>query len=144
MKDNGIDKIFNNLQHYLMGDASEPYSDKVMALAYEPVNVGTLENPDGEGYVKGDCGDAMTVYLKIEEEIITRARFLVDGCGASVACGCAVTELAEGKTPYEATKITVQKVIRYLDGLPASHVHCALISVQALNKALENLKSNFT
>ena len=142
MNDNEIDQIFKNLQHYMMGESSEPYSDKVMTYAYDPVNVGEINNPDGKGRVKGDCGDSIIIYIKLKEDKISKACFLVDGCGASVASGCAVTELAQGKTPYEASKITPQEVIRFLDGMPASHVHCAVMAVQALQKTLDHLKTH--
>ncbi len=139
---NEIDQIFKNLQHYIMGESSEPYSDKVMTYAYDPVNIGEINNPDGEGLVKGDCGDSIIIYLKVKKDKIDKACFLVDGCGASVASGCAVTELAKGKTPYEASKMTPQEVIRFLDGMPASHVHCVVMAVQALQKALNHLNNS--
>jgi len=69
---------------------------------------------------------------------ISEATFLTDGCGATLACGSVVTELVRGKSGYEALKITVQDVIGYLDGLPASHVHCAVLAVQALHDAIKN------
>ena len=137
-----IDQIFNNLQHYMMGESSEPYSDKVITYAYDPVNIGEIKNPDGKGFVKGDCGDSIIIYLKLKESKISKACFLVEGCGASVASGCGVTELAKGKTPYDASKITPQEVIRYLDGMPASHVHCVVMAVQALQKALNHINNS--
>ncbi len=135
-----IEKVFQNVQYYIMGNSSEPYSDKVLTYAYEPVNIGEIQNPDGKGYIKGDCGDELTLWIKMHREIITKASFLYDGCGASIACGCAVTEMTKGRTPYEASKITPQDVIRYLDGLPVSHLHCAVLAIQALQKALDDIK----
>lgn len=134
------ENVFAKLQSYIMGKASELYSDKVLTLAYEPINVGEMENPDGFGHVKGPCGDTMLVFLRVTDGTISDAKFLTDGCGATVACGSAVTELARGKTPYEASKIQPQYVVRYLKGLPASHLHCAVLAVQTLRKALENAK----
>lgn len=139
---NEIDQIFKNLQHYIMGESSEPYSDKVITYAYDPVNIGEIKNPDGEGWVKGDCGDSITIYIKLKKDKIDKACFLVDGCGASVASGCGVTELAIGKTLYEASKITPQEVIRFLDGMPASHIHCVVMAVQALQKSLNHLNNS--
>lgn len=139
MKDRELDRVFKNLQHYLMGEASEAYSDKVMEYAYDPINVGEIKNPDASVQVKGNCGDVYKLYIKMDNDVIDDIRFLADGCGASLACGCAVTELARGKTPYEADKITPQAVIKFLDGLPASHLHCAVLAVQTLQKALNDL-----
>ncbi len=124
----------------MMGNSGEPYSDKVLELAYEPIHVGELEDPDGFGYVKGSCGDEMRIYLELEGGKIKEAVFLSNGCGATLACGSAVTELAKSRTPHEASKIHTQQVVRYLGGLPSSHLHRAVLAVQALQKALESLE----
>jgi nitrogen fixation NifU-like protein len=142
INENEIDQVFKNLQYYIMGDSSEPYSDKVLSYAYDPVNIGEIKNADVKGFVKGDCGDSIIMYIKLKKDKINQACFLVDGCGASVASGCAVTELAKGKTPCEASKITPQEAIRFLDGMPASHIHCVVMAVQALQKALNHLNNS--
>lgn len=136
------ENIFDNLQQLWMGNASERYSDKVLELAYEPRNVGEIENPDGIGFAKGSCGDRMSIFLKVTDDVITDIRFLTDGCGATLACGSAVTMLAKDRTPFEAEKIYPQTVIRFLDGLPASHLHCAALAVQTLRKALTSLSES--
>ena len=136
--DEEIEEIFEKLECYFMGEASEPYSDKVLALAYDPLNVGEIENADSFGYAKGTCGDEITIFLKIENGKICNAKFLTDGCGATLACGSSITELVKGKTVWQAKKIYPQDIINYLGGLPASHLHCAVLAVQALREALGN------
>jgi nitrogen fixation NifU-like protein len=146
VKDRGVDmdenseSVFQKMQKYFLGSSSEPFSDKVLDLAYEPTNVGEIEDADAVGFVKGDCGDRMAIFLKMDRGKIKKATFLTDGCGATIACGSAVTELIRNKSSYEAIKIYPQMVIRYLDGLPTSHVHCAVLAVQTVHEALENLK----
>ena len=124
----------------MMGNATEPYSDRVVELAYEPLNVDEMDDPDGFGFAKGPCGDSMQVFLRLSKGYISEATFLSDGCGVTLACGSAVTDLAIGKTPYEAEKIYPQTVMDYLNGLPASHMHCAVLAVQSLRKALDSMK----
>jgi nitrogen fixation NifU-like protein len=133
------ENVFDKLQNLWMGNASEQYSDKVLELAYDPMNVGELDRPDSIGFAKGSCGDRMSIFIKTTDGIISEITFLTDGCGATLACGSAVTQLAKNRTPYEAMKIHPQNLVRYLDGLPASHLHCAILAVQTLRKALENL-----
>lgn len=132
------DEIFEKMKSLFMGESSEPYSDKVVSLAYEPKNVGAMKDADCIGTVCGSCGDTIHLYLRLCGDNISEATFLTDGCGATLACGSVVTELVRGKSGYEALKITVQDVIGYLDGLPASHVHCAVLAVQALHDAIKN------
>ena len=52
------------------------YSDKVMDHFRNPRNVGRIENADGVGEVgNARCGDIMTIYLKIDNDIITDVKF---------------------------------------------------------------------
>jgi len=134
-----IEKIFSAIESQFMGQSSERFSDKVLEFAYDPLNTGEIENPDGTGFAIGECGDSMTIFLKTEENKIKEARFLADGCGATLACGSAVTELVKDKSLFNAKNIYPQTVIRFLDGLPASHTHCSVLAVQALRKALDDI-----
>lgn len=122
-----------------MGSEGDRYSDRVLELAYEPLNVGELEDPDGLGYVEGECGDRMWIYLKLAGERIVRAAFLTDGCGATLACGSSVTELVKDKTVGEASSVSVPDIIDYLGDLPPSHHHCAVLAVNTLRKALADI-----
>ncbi|MCJ7681183.1 MAG: hypothetical protein MUP70_10695, partial [Candidatus Aminicenantes bacterium] len=63
-----INQAFEKVKTYLMGKSSEPFSDKVITLAYEPINVGVLDNPDGICQIKGECGIEISVYLKCETD----------------------------------------------------------------------------
>lgn len=130
--------FFNNLQSFWLDDSSEPFSDRVLELAYEPVHVGRIENPDAVGTIKDDCGDVFELFLKIDDGKIANALFLSDGCGAIMACGSAVCELAVGLSIGEADKLSSKDITDYLDGLPSSHQHCAEQAVQALRKALDH------
>ena len=134
------DKIFEDLKQYLMEEASEIFSDKVVSLAYEPINVGSLEIPDGHGRIIGSCGDTMEIYIKMKDGKIDIIKFQADGCGVTMACGSAVTELVKGKTLSEAESIGALDVLNYLDDLPASHEHCALLAVHTIQKVLKGLK----
>ncbi len=138
--ENDADKIFEELKKYFMNEFSKTFSDKVVSLAYEPSNVGSLENPEGHGRISGSCGDTMEIYINAKGERIEEITFLTDGCGATLACGSAVTELAKGKTIREAETIDVLSVLEYLDDLPPSHEHCAVLAVKTFHCALKSLK----
>ena len=69
-----------------------------------PRNVGEIENPDGVGEVGNPvCGDIMKIFLKIENNIITDAKFKTFGCGAAIASSSMATELVKGKTLWRET-----------------------------------------
>jgi len=120
-------------------EINETWSEKALALAQAPVNLGEMKDHDGVSLVRGPCGDRMAIWIKLEGRVIDEISFLTDGCGATLAAGSAVTELARGCTAFKARSITPQAVIAFCEGLPASHTHCAFLAVQTLNKALDSL-----
>lgn len=113
------------------------YSPKVMDHFMNPRNVGEIENPSGVGTVgNAQCGDIMKVYLQIDGDRITDAKFRTFGCGAAVATSSMATELVIGKTIPEALEITNKVVMEALDGLPPIKVHCSCLAEEALHAAL--------
>lgn len=123
-----------------------PYSKKVMNHFLYPHNQGIIKNPDGVGVVGNPvCGDIMRIYIKIgknkkKEEIIKDIKFETLGCGAAIATSSMVTDLAMGKTPKEALKITRHNVADELEGLPPVKMHCSNLAADALHKAIEDYK----
>lgn len=115
------------------------YTDKVMDRFVNPRNLGRMQDFDGEGII-GDakCGDQVKIYIKVENNVIIDASFLVFGCTASVATSSMTTELAIGKTIEEAKTLRDQDVIDALGGLPAIKYHCSVMGVEALQAAIEN------
>ena len=64
------------------------YSEKVMDHFRNPRNVGEIENADGVGQVgNAKCGDIMRMTLKIDDGVITDAKFTTFGCGSAIATG---------------------------------------------------------
>ena len=117
------------------------YSEKVMDHFVSPRNVGEIENADGIGEVgNAKCGDIMKMYLKIDNNIITDAKFKTFGCGAAVATSSMATELVVGKTVEEALLITNNAVAEALDGLPPAKMHCSNLAEEAIGAAILDYK----
>jgi nitrogen fixation NifU-like protein len=117
------------------------YSMKVIEHFMSPRNVGSLKNPDGEGtYGDLKCGDSLTIYIRVKDNIIYEIGFLVFGCTASIATSSMITEMAKGKTIEEALSITEKELIDALDGLPQSKIHCSVLGVKGLRAAIEDYK----
>lgn len=123
----------------MMNELRSVYSKKTIAYGIAPVNLGKIENPDGHAKITGPCGDTMEVYLKIEEGRVKEATFLTDGCGATLACGSAVTELAKRKTFDEILKLSPADILEFLGGMPEAHLHCSILSVNTLHAALAKI-----
>lgn len=97
------------------------YSKTVMDHFMNPRNVGEIENPDGVGEVGNPvCGDIMKIFLKIDDNLITDAKFKTFGCGAAIASSSMATELVKGKSLEEAWEVTNKAVAEALEGLPRS------------------------
>lgn len=117
------------------------YSEKVMDHFRNPRNMGEMENPDGVGKVGNPmCGDIMELYIKVENNVITDAKFMTFGCGAAIATSSMVTELVKGKSLEEALKISNATVAEALDGLPPVKMHCSVLAEDALKAAVEDYR----
>ncbi|HBM81945.1 MAG: Fe-S cluster assembly scaffold protein NifU [Clostridiales bacterium] len=117
------------------------YSEKVMDHFRHPRNVGEIENADGVGTVGNPvCGDIMKIYLKIDDNRITDAKFKTFGCGAAVASSSMATELIKGKTVDEAWGTSNKAVMEALEGLPPVKIHCSVLAEQAIHAAINDYR----
>jgi len=112
------------------------YSDRVMDHFKNPRNVGEIDNADGIGEVGNPvCGDIMKIFLKIENSIITDAKFKTFGCGAAISSSSMATELVRGKTLEEAWEVSNKAVAEALEGLPPIKMHCSVLAEEGIHKA---------
>lgn len=118
--------------------AEQLVSLEAMERFNNPRNYGPLDQWDGHARVTGPCGDTMECWLQIADRRITRATFITDGCGPSLASGSMATELATGKLLKEAFQIGQKDVLQALGGLPKDSEHCALLATNTLNTAIRD------
>jgi nitrogen fixation NifU-like protein len=83
----------------------------------------------------------MRIYLKIDSDIITDAKFNTFGCGAAIASSSMATELLKGLSIDEARRLTNLAVAEALDGLPPSKMHCSVLAEEAIKAALDDYES---
>ncbi len=113
------------------------YNDTVMDHFMNPRNVGELEQPDGTGtYGSPVCGDMMQIQIKVEDDVITDAKFKTFGCGSAIASSSMATSMIIGKTVDEALAISNKQIIEELGGLPAVKVHCSVLADHAIKSAI--------
>ena len=118
------------------------YYDLVMDHFMSPRNIGSMPDADAEG-TAGDpaCGDSLTVYIKVRDDMISDIGFLVFGCTAAIATSSMTTVLAKGKTLKEALSITEQDITDALGGLPENKLHCSVLGAKALHNAIEGFSA---
>lgn len=119
------------------------YSDKVIDHFKNPRNQGSLENPDAVGEMGNPtCGDVMKIYLEIKDNIIEDIKFETLGCAAAISVSSVMTEIVKGKSLEEAEKLTKDEVVDALGGLPQMKIHCSMLGLDTLKKAINNYQEN--
>lgn len=113
------------------------YNDTVMENFLHPKNVGELENPDGTGvYGSPVCGDMMQIQIKVDNDVITDAKFKTFGCGSAIASSSMATSMIIGKTVEEALELTNKEIVNELGGLPPVKIHCSVLADKAIKNAI--------
>jgi nitrogen fixation protein NifU and related proteins len=119
------------------------YSDKVIDHYENPRNVGSLDKDDssvGTGMVGAPaCGDVMKLQIKVEDGIITDAKFKTYGCGSAIASSSLVTEWVKGKTLEQAGEIKNSEIAEEL-ALPPVKIHCSILAEDAIRSAITNYR----
>jgi nitrogen fixation NifU-like protein len=133
-----FDDFVEGLQDQIFKETRAAYGDIAFKRWLNPLYVGRLENPDGYGRVTGSCGDTMEMFLKFENEKVKDASFQTDGCGSSTVCGSFAAEQSIGKSTEEILNITGEAILDILGGLPEEDKHCAFLSADALQEALND------
>jgi nitrogen fixation NifU-like protein len=75
------------------------YSAQVVDHYENPRNVGSFDKTDsdvGTGMVGAPaCGDVMKLQIKVEDGVITDARFKTYGCGSAIASSSVITDMVK-------------------------------------------------
>lgn len=89
-----------------MSDLGDLYREIILDHNKSPRNFRKLEgaNRSAEGY-NPLCGDHFTVYLKVEEGLISDVAFEGSGCAISKASSSIMSSFLKGKTVEEAEKL---------------------------------------
>ena len=117
------------------------YSQQVIDHYENPRNVGNFSKDDldvGTGMVGAPaCGDVMRLQIKVENGVITDAKFKTYGCGSAIASSSLVTEWVKGKTLDEAATLKNSTIAEHL-ALPPVKIHCSILAEDAIKAAVED------
>ena len=130
------------------------YSEKTKQIFMDAVHgkpgthLGEIDDPDGIGeHGSIACGDAMRFMFRVErdeedplKDVIVEAKYMTFGCTSAIAASEALcTMIEEGHyTPIESLKITNDRIVEFLGGLPEQKIHCSVMGAEALESAVFN------
>jgi len=142
-----------------MADLAKLYDDVIMDHIKHARNYGEMAEATGKADgVNVLCGDNLTVYVRVEGDILCEAAFKCECCGISMASASIMTELVAGKTVAEAKHIAADLLESFSEEHPEHDAHygkaavlgivrdfpsrrnCASLAWVALNAALEGDK----
>jgi nitrogen fixation NifU-like protein len=119
------------------------YSEAVIRHYENPSNVGKMDSSDldvGTGLVGAPaCGDVLRLQIKVEDGIITDAKFKTYGCGSAIASSSLITEWVKGKTLDQASEIKNSQIAQEL-ALPPVKIHCSILAEDAIKAAIADYR----
>ena len=120
------------------------YSAQVVDHYENPRNVGSFDKGDdtvGTGMVGAPaCGDVMKLQIKVEDGVITDARFKTYGCGSAIASSSLITEMVKGMTLDQAGAIKNSELAEEL-ALPPVKIHCSILAEDAIKAAVADYRA---
>lgn len=89
-----------------MNDLRELYQEVILDHCKKPRNFHEMDEANRrlEGY-NPLCGDKVTVYLQVKDDLVQNVSFQGEGCAISTASASLMTELVKGKSLEEAEVI---------------------------------------
>ncbi len=118
------------------------YDAKVLEHFKNPRHAGEMECADYSVEVTNPvCGDTLQLSAQMMDGRVKVAQFLASGCVTSIACGSALTDRMQGKSPAQLKEITPEVISADLGGLPAATFHAAQLSCDALTALLEKISA---
>jgi nitrogen fixation NifU-like protein len=115
-------------------------SDAVLAHFRNPHNAGELSDASSIVEVTNPvCGDILRLSVRVENGIISAARFKTQGCVAAIASSSILTDMLTGNSLAEARGITAEQISDALGGLPPATFHAAHLCADGVEAILLKL-----
>ena len=82
----------------------------------------------------------MQLGIKVDNGVITYAKFKTFGCGSAIASSSLLTEWVKGKTLDDAWQIRNTDIAKELS-LPPVKIHCSVLAEDAIKAAIEDYRN---
>lgn len=119
------------------------YSPELLDHFANPRNAGEVASPDYTIACENPvCGDQLRLTLRCAEGRVAEIAFRARGCTASIACASALTELLNGRTVDELSRIRAAEVEAAVGGLIPESKHAAVLCADAVKQLEAKWKQN--
>ena len=120
------------------------YSDILLDHFRHPRNYGSLDSPDiSNEQFNPLCGDRIRLELKLQQSVVTEARFKGDACAICTAAASLLTEMIRGKDLEELATLPDAHLISALESdIKPARMQCALLPMHALREGLKTKKDS--
>ena len=124
------------------------YRDNILDHYQNPHNWGRLKKPSASAQVANElCGDKLTVDILVNESIsntdqkqVQEIAFEGEGCAISIASASMLTDAIIGKSIHELKRMNADDMVELLGtSLTPTRLKCALISLEAVHKAIQSV-----
>ena len=102
-----LDEIVKSIQEKIDEQDLRDFSQKALSLAENPYKMGILEGKNiiSEQY-RSSCGDLLTLYVDIQNNIIDDISFELNGCFTSKIAASQMVKMVYKKSLEEALNLT--------------------------------------
>lgn len=112
---------------------------ETLIYAYEhPSNKGTISGAEAQIHEENiSCGDKIAVFLKVENSMVTNAKFEGSGCVISMGSADLLIDYLKGKKVGEIEAMGKKELLGIINIDPGPvRMHCATLSLKAVKEAL--------
>src|SRR5213594_839793 len=106
----------------MMADLRELYQETILDHSKRPRNFHEIPSADASAVGHNPlCGDRVTVFLRLSDDVLSDVAFVGQGCAISKASASLMTDAVKGKTKAQAHEL-FQKFHRMVTGRPGDPV----------------------
>ncbi|MBT4916881.1 SUF system NifU family Fe-S cluster assembly protein [Candidatus Peregrinibacteria bacterium] len=116
------------------------YSEIILDHYKNPHNKGHIDSPTCKADEENpQCGDTLSIELKIENSVVTEVAFNGAGCAISQAATSMLTDYLKGKSIEEINKLKPDDIYKMLGiDISPGRIKCALLGLSTTQQAIKN------
>mgnify|MGYP001260858737 CR=1 FL=1 len=118
-----------------------------MGTPYGPVLIDHFRHPRNQGSLPSAtmshegtnplCGDRVRIELRLEDDVVSEARFTANACAICVASASMLTGLVRHAPLDEVETLVVDDIVRALDArVPAARMNCIRLPLTVMHGAV--------